>query len=112
MYSICVVGVPAPEKIDVKMDQNPVLVTWKKPERLDRITYVLSLWKKGKESEGEECFHTITSTSEQCHVADIKFKMAYIIRVSTVLENGYQGKAAIYYIAKGKVKLDQCLRMK
>lgn len=106
MYSICVLGVPAPEEISVKMDQN--LVTWKKPKRLDHIEYVLSLWR---ESEGEECLHTMTSSAEECSFPEVEFSMAHIIRVSTVVKNGYQGKSAKYYIATGNVKLGQCVRM-
>lgn len=116
MYTVCIVGVPEPEDIHVKMDQNPVLVTWKKPGRLDRIkgTYVLSLWKKGKEGEGEEHLQNIPSTSEEWCAADFKFNMAYlyIIRVSIMLENGYQGKVATCCTGTGKVNFDSYVRMK
>ncbi|XP_076145053.1 tenascin-N-like isoform X2 [Alosa pseudoharengus] len=92
--------IPAPEELKVKKDKGLVVVTWRKPERLDQVEYVLSLWKEGKEGDEDECLRTITATSEECPLPDLDLNMMYIAKVFIVLKNGYQGKAATCHICR------------
>ncbi|XP_076145821.1 tenascin-N-like [Alosa pseudoharengus] len=89
--------IPALEELKTERDPDgkSALVTWRKPDGLDQVEYVLSLCKEGKEREKEECLRTITTTSEKCLLPDLERNIKYTVRVSLKLKNGHQGKATI-----------------
>ncbi|XP_041926438.1 fibronectin-like isoform X2 [Alosa sapidissima] len=99
--------IPAPDEVMVNNNESPVMVTWKKPEGLDQVEYVMSLWKE--EKEGEECLHSMTLASEKYPLPELKLNIIYTIRVSIVLKNGYMGKATTHRFCR--VPAPEKLRM-
>ncbi|XP_062371960.1 fibronectin-like [Sardina pilchardus] len=76
------------------------MVTWRKPDGLDQVEYVVSLCEERKEEDKEECLRTITTKSEKCPLHDLELNMKYTVRVSFKLKNGHQGKASICHILR------------
>lgn len=78
---------PMPVELQVKVDTDSIQASWRKPEGLDKPTYVVSLCKNTT-----CCLRTITTTSEQYCFPNLDLDMTYTVGVSVTFENYRQGK--------------------
>ncbi|XP_063042881.1 fibronectin-like [Engraulis encrasicolus] len=78
--------VPVPEDLSVELRGNSVAVTWRRPPRLDEVSYLLTLGSEG------QCDQAIWTKSLTYSFTNLPFGPEYSVRVCSVLANGRQSK--------------------
>ncbi|KAL2079254.1 hypothetical protein ACEWY4_024998 [Coilia grayii] len=83
--------IPAPLGLKVAMHETSAKVSWRKPEELDKATYVVSLSVDG---EDQSCLCTISTESTEHGFSNLELDVNYTVGVSVALQNGFQSKIA------------------
>ncbi|XP_063048508.1 fibronectin-like [Engraulis encrasicolus] len=78
--------VPVPEDLSVELRGNSVAVTWRRPPRLDEVSYLLTLGSEG------QCDQAIWTKSLTYSFTNLPFGPEYSVMVCSVLANGRQSK--------------------